>query len=246
MDLKTYLADEPAALSNLDRTPIRELVAQKIATLIASGVISTGDVLPSERDLATAMSVSRETIRGALLILSTHGILSVTQGARTTVVSDQVSHIVKEIAQYPTSADYTLKEVHEARLLVEEHLVRAAADRIDDHTLGLLRSMIGAQESSMDDPIRFLISDREFHTTIYRAGNNSPLAVVASNLYSYLLDHRRRIVAKPGSIAISIEDHKAILAGLESRDPDQAASAFATHEARIYETTQRLLGSILT
>ncbi len=241
MDIRKILADGPTALSEMDRAPVREIVAQKIAKLIASGVISKGDALPSERDLAAAMSVSRETVRGAVLILSTHGILSVNQGARTTVISDQVGHIVKEIAQYPTGADYALKEVHEARLIVEEHVVRAAAKRIDAQTLDLLRHMIRSQEASTDDPVRFLISDREFHTAIYRAGGNTPLADVASNLYSYLLDHRRKIVAEPGNIATSIQDHKVILAGLEARDPDAAASAFSVHETRIYATTQRLL-----
>jgi DNA-binding FadR family transcriptional regulator len=106
--------------------------------------------------------------------------------------------------------------------------------------LNSLRRSIAAQEAASDDPVRFLICDREFHTAIYRASGNAALADIASDLYSYHLDYRRRAVAQPSSIATSITDHRAILAGLEARDPDAAAWAFATHETRIYTTTKQL------
>lgn len=241
LNIRELLAKGTTGLSGMDRASVREVVAQKMANLIASGAIAVGDILPSERDLAAAMSVSRETIRGAILILSTHGVLQVTQGARTTVVSDDVGHFVKDVARIRTVADYKLQEVHEARLFVEEQVVRAAASRIDTATLDLLRRMIRSQEAAVSDPVRFLISDREFHTAIYRSGGNAPLADVATDLYAYLLDQRRTIITQPGRIASSIEEHKVILSGLETRDPDAAAAAFADHETQIYTTTQQLI-----
>lgn len=227
--------------SDLSRQTMKEKVAGKIATAIASGVLSVGDVLPGERELASALSVSRETVRGAISILSTRGILSVVQGARTTVASQDVGDLAVEAALYRNVARYDLEDVHQSRLLIEEHLAREAALRINDETLAVLRSSLEAQKECLDDPVRFLICDREFHTVIYKASGNLVLADVAADLYSYLLDHRRKVVARSGSITTSISDHTTILKGLETRDPDEVARGFKVHETRIYVTTKKLL-----
>jgi len=240
MDLRAILTDDGATLSGVPKQSMKDFVVQKIATFIATGILDLGDPLPSERELAAALSVSRETVRGAILILSTKGILSVAQGTRTVVASTEVGELAVQSARFRDISGYSLDDVHEARLLIEDQVARAAATRIETATLETLRKSIEAQEAAIDDPVRFLICDREFHTTIYRAGGNAALADMAADLYSYLLDHRRRAVAQPSSIATSIADHRAILAGLKARDADAAASAFAVHETRIYTTTKQL------
>lgn len=238
MDLKAILTDDGAVLNGVPKQSMKDFVVQKIATVIATGILDVGDPLPGERELAAALSVSRETVRGAILILSTRGILSVTQGTRTVVASAELGELAVQSARYRDISRYSLDDVHEARLLVEGEVARAAAVRVEAATLETLHKSIEAQEAAVDDPVRFLICDREFHTAIYRAGGNAALADMAADLYSYLLDHRRRVVAQPTSIATSIADHRAILAGLEARDPEAAARAFAIHETRIYTTTK--------
>jgi DNA-binding FadR family transcriptional regulator len=241
MDLRAILTDEVSTLNSVPKQSMKDYVVQKIATFIATGVLDVGDPMPGERELATALSVSRETVRGAILILSTRGILSVAQGTRTVVASTDVGELAIQAARFRDISHYSLDDVHEARLLIEERIARNAAGRIESATLDILHNSIGAQEAASNDPVRFLICDREFHTAIYRACGNAAMADMAADLYSYLLDHRRRAVAQPSSIAISIADHRAILAGLEARDPEATAKAFAIHETRIYATTQELL-----
>tara|TARA_R110001599_G_scaffold124684_8_gene297417 strand:+ start:322 stop:1068 length:747 start_codon:yes stop_codon:yes gene_type:complete len=241
MDVRALLADDAPGLGQVSRLSMKDSIADKLATLIGSGVLSIGDELPGERELAAALSVSRETVRGALLILSTRGIVSIIQGARTTVASCEVGDLAVAAARYRNVAQYGLKDVHEARLLVEARVARAATERIDAQTLDLLRASIEAQQACVSDPVRYLICDREFHTSIYRSCGNALLADMAADLYSYLLDYRRRAVALAGSIAVSIADHRAILAGLEQRDADAVICAFKIHETRIYETTRDLL-----
>ncbi len=241
MDAKTLLADSVSGRTHVPRQSMKDMIAQKLAVLIASGALSVGDELPSERDLASAMRVSRETIRGALLILSTRGILSVVQGARTTVVSADVGELALPDMPYRDVTAYSLDDVHEARLLVEATLARSAAQRIDAASLLRLRDLIAAQEAAGEDPVSFLISDREFHTVIYRAGANRVLADVATTLYAYLMDHRRRVVARPGAIGTSIADHRAIYDALARRDGEAVVAAFAVHEQRIYETTRQIM-----
>ncbi|NEI35975.1 FCD domain-containing protein [Rhizobium leguminosarum] len=240
MDVRAMLEDDVATLGGAPKTSTKDFVVQKITTFIATGILKVGDPLPGERELASALSVSRETVRGAILILSTRGILSVVHGMRTVVASVDVGELAIQAARYRDIAAYNLDDVHEARLLIEAQVARAAAVKIEPSTLEYLRKSIAAQEAACDDPVRFLICDREFHTAIYRSSGNAVLADVAADLYSYLLSHRRRVVSQPGSIASSIADHRMILAGLETRDPDAASAAFAIHETRIYTTTKLL------
>ncbi|MFO6463499.1 FadR/GntR family transcriptional regulator [Jannaschia sp. KMU-145] len=242
MDAHPLLAADGSGLGHLPRRSMKDAIAEKLATLIGSGALSVGDPLPAERELAAAMGVSRETIRGAFLILSTRGILSVVQGARTTVASDDVGDL--GLAAMPQSqvTAYGLDDVHDARLLVEARVARLAVETMQADDLARLDTLIDAQNGARDDPVRYLILDREFHTIIYRASGNAVLSDIAATLYSYLLGHRRRAVARPGAIDRSIADHRTILDALGARDGDALAHAFGVHERRIYETTRQLLG----
>lgn len=241
MDAQTLLGEESAGLGPVARQSMKDRIAGKLAALIGSGALTVGDVLPAERDLAAGMGVSRETVRGALLILSTRGILSVVQGARTTVASADVGEL--GLTEMPPAgvAAYALDDVHEVRLLIEARVARLATERTSEAALNRLEALTAAQERAGDDPVRFLVSDREFHTSLYRACGNAVLADAATTLWSYQLDHRRRAVARPGAIATSIAEHRAILSALRARDAAAAEAAIGAHERRIYETTRALL-----
>ena len=231
-----------AALSSVARPSMRDTIARRLAALIGSGALSVGDALPSERELASAMGVSRETIRSALTILSARGIVSVVHGARTTVASDEVGELgLPRVLPEAAGRGYGLDDIHEGRLLVEGHIAHLVAGRMRPDALDRLAGLIAAQERATGDPVRYLILDREFHALIYRACGNKVLGDLAVTLYSTLLDHRRRVVARPGAIARSIDDHRAILAALKARDGDAVAAAFGVHERRIYETTRQIM-----
>ncbi|WP_099825564.1 FadR/GntR family transcriptional regulator [Oceaniglobus indicus] len=237
------LAGQTGLIGSVSRSTVRDVIAGKLAALIASGVLSVGDELPGERELASALSVSRETVRGAVQILAAHGILKVAHGARTTVAKSDLGGFAVQTAHARAVQSYDLESVHAARLLVERQVVRDAAREIGERTLGQLRRSLKAQADCLDDPVRFLLCDREFHLLIYRACGNPLLADMATDLYNYLLEYRRRIVARAGSIQASIADHHDIFAALEAHDEEAAAIAFGHHEMRIYKTTKAFLAA---
>ena len=243
MNDSIFLAAHSPALEKVAHHSMKDKIAERFATLIASGVLSVGDAFPSERDLAATMGVSRETIRGALLILSTKGIVSVVQGARTKVASADVGDLGMSVLSNRPVTDYTLDDVHEGRLMVEARVAVLAATRVVPATLDQLGALIETQENAMSDPVRFLIADREFHTTLYQSCGNAVLCDLATTLYSYLLDHRRRAVAAPGAIARSIEDHRVILSALAASDGDALVQALGVHERRIYDSTRALIAA---
>jgi DNA-binding FadR family transcriptional regulator len=223
------------------RRTVKDMIVDKLASLIATGVLQIGDELPSERDLAMALSVSRETVRGAVQTLAGRGIVETSQGARTCVVSTDVGRVHGGFTGPGAINRYEIDAVHAARLLVERAVVAEAALRIDDEGLARLDALLAVQASTMDDPIRFLISDREFHGTIYRASQNPLLCDFVIDLYTYMLEQRRSAVSQPGAIRRSYEDHKAIVRALRAHDPAATAAAFGEHIERIYVTTRSVL-----
>lgn len=223
------------------RRNVRDIVADKIASLIAAGMLQVGDVLPSERDLAAALQVSRVTVRGGMQILATRGIIEVSHGARTRVITTDVGPVTAGLREPKLINSYDIETIHAARLLVERTVVAEAAARIDAPTLSLLEDLLAAQQAAADDPVRFLISDREFHLAIYRASGNPVLADFVGDLYAYMMEHRRKAVSQPGAIMKSCEDHVAIVAALRAHDADATVRAFEVHLDRIYATTRSVL-----
>jgi DNA-binding FadR family transcriptional regulator len=222
---------------------IRDIVCEKFQTLIASGVLQVGDVLPGERELAEALDVSRETVRGAIQILAGRGIVEVSHGTRTRVARSDVGPVTIGIGTAKAINSYDIEAVHSARLVVERNVVAKAAARIDEATLDRLEDNLVAQKATKDDPVRFLICDREFHVAIYRAAKDPLLCDITIDLYAYMLEHRRRAVSRPGAIAKSCRDHAAIVAALRAHDVGAVVAAFDHHLNRIYRTTRVVLES---
>ncbi|WP_449255315.1 FadR/GntR family transcriptional regulator [Bosea sp. (in: a-proteobacteria)] len=235
------LAEVPSFRDAIVKRSLKNVIADRIAGLIASGLVQVGDTLPSERQLASSLNVSRETTRGAILLLASRGILEISHGARTRVVRSDVGEITIGFGQARAINAYDIDSVHDARLLIERRVVADAARRIDDAALAALDGFLAVQKEAFDDPVGFLICDREFHATIYRASGNALLADFATDLYTYMMEYRRTAVARPGAIATSYADHAAIVAALRDHDPDAAVAAFAVHTDRIYQTTQSAL-----
>jgi DNA-binding FadR family transcriptional regulator len=218
----------------------KEMIRDKIVSLIASGILQVGDELPGERELATMLMVSRETVRGAVQRLAGEGIVQVSQGARTRIAKVDVDVGAQRIGvTNPTSINgYSLDQVHAARLLVETAVVAEAARHLSADDIRRLEDSIRAQELASSDPVRFLICDREFHLTIYYASPNRLLADFVVDLYTYMLDHRRIAMGKPGAIEKSLEDHRFIVRALKMRNPEAVAAAFANHILRILDTSR--------
>ena len=180
-------------------------------------------------------------MRGGVQSLAARGVLAVVQGTRTRVVSSDVGREFKRLREPRFVNEYPLHDIHAARLLVERTVVGDAAERIDAETLVFLKESLRTQHAAVDDPVRFLISDREFHLAIYRACGNAALSDYVGDLYAFMMEHRRRAVSVPGAALRSCGDHQLIVEALERRDRAATVDAFEIHINRIHETTLTIL-----
>lgn len=241
--LDSNLLMPPSGTSaGLERRSAGDAVCEKLAMAIASGVFRIGDSLPGERELASTFGVSRETVRGAVRMLAGCGILDVSHGTRTRVRSDDVSALKLSASRIQEINRYTIEDVHKARWLVEQDVVADAAEKIDTATLEFLETSLDQQAAAMDDPVRFLICDRDFHAAIYKACGNPLLSNFVIYLYGYMMGHRRQAMSQPGAIEQSHADHRAIVAALKAHDRKATQQAFGRHLDRIYTSTKSAAG----
>ena len=232
--------DAPLNLQNLknglSKLTIREQVSHRLAAMVQSGILRTGDELPSERELAATLEVSRETVRGAIQMLAAIGMVEISQGSRTKIARTEGFPQYNSVTQ-PVLPGRSADEVYHARLLVEIPVIRAAVESIDNDGIARLRRLVDAQREMVGDTIRFQISDAEFHDAIYQASGNDLVAGFLHELFSFGMEYRRHVLLREGSVSLSLADHIEILDGFERRDPTAAAEAMLNHLHRIHRTT---------
>jgi DNA-binding FadR family transcriptional regulator len=222
--------------AGLSKRTVREQITDKLAGMIASGMLRPGDELPSERDLAAALEVSRETVRGAIQALAARGMIGVAQGARSRVLGPEGWLVAPPASPL---ARYTPEEVHAARLLLEVAAVREAAVRMDEATLRHLHFLVEAQGRALRDPAAFHICGTEFHVGLHRAAGNRLLTAFLQEVYGQAQQLRRPALEAPGAARRSWQDHQRILQAIAARDPEAAAAAMAAHLGRIHQPVRR-------
>src|SRR5579859_3415911 len=156
----------PEIRRHIVRRTVKDLIAEKLMALISTGVLQIDDELPGERALSTLLSVSRETVRGAIGVLAARGIVEVVHGSPTRVARVDLGPFRNGVTTAGTINSYDIESVHGARLLVERAAVAYAAAHISTETLRVLQESLKAQRLLFRDPVQFLICDREFHAAI--------------------------------------------------------------------------------
>jgi DNA-binding FadR family transcriptional regulator len=227
----------PGLGNQLSKKTIKEQISDKLAYMICSGLLQIDDELPSERELAAMLDVSRETVRGAIQTLAAQGMIEVSQGARTKVIRNEGYALHDAVSSLRGLKDYKVDTVYEARKVVEIAVVRDAAVRIGDKEIKRMEGLLKAQATMFEDPVRFQMSDREFHSIMYEASSNPLLVTFVQDLYAYALDYRRKVMKEAGAVKRSFEDHAVILEALRTHDPDLAGEAIAAHLDHVYKTT---------
>jgi len=202
---------------------VGHLVAQRLARMVHAGILESGDLLPSERDLSQAFSVARQTIRSALATLESGLMIALSHGRRARVLGPgrlqppDYGEVLKKVAQR------SVHELFEARLAVETQVAAVSAALISPAALERLQSLAEQRRASADDSVAVSIIDFEFHACLHQAARNELLAGLALDFYCCTAP-RRGQVGTGGPAG-----HESLLAALRSRDPIAASHAMREH-----------------
>jgi DNA-binding FadR family transcriptional regulator len=212
------------------------VVADRIQALIRDQRIQPGERLPSERDLAVQLSVSRASLREALLALELGGAIEVRGGSGV-----YVSEVAEPDARLPEAGPGPF-EVLSARRLIEAEITAIAARVATDSAIDAILVAVEAMERQHASQSHHELADRNFHLAIARATGNSALVGVMD----YLWDQRGRLWHKLKEhfqteelSDETLSDHRRILAAIAAHDPAAAKRAMRAHLERVTRTFSR-------
>jgi DNA-binding FadR family transcriptional regulator len=219
------------------RKAFEEAVAQ-IVEAVRDGELVSGDRLPSERTLASQMGISRPTLREAMKLLASAGVVNVERGpgGGTFIKSDLVPMTLLQ-DRMSLRVDQ-LSDVLEARRIIEPRIAEAAAIRADQDDFDALARIISKQRQFVGDREHLMELDRRFHLSVARATRNRMLVAQMKLLFRQLEIVRDMAVRADDEYEWSIEIHEQTLRAIMSRDlelVDQVMDEHLGYLERLWE-----------
>jgi DNA-binding FadR family transcriptional regulator len=205
-------------------------VAAYLEREIASRGLLPGDKLPTERELAAQLSVSRATVRAALQDLAGKHLLERTPGRGTLVAAPPAP--VSELYARLANVDQAQQDVAELRGSLEPLVAELAAFRSSAADLIQLQDVLNGSNEHLS-PEEALRLDVQFHTLLAQASRNQLMATVLTLSSSWTSEMRLRSHSTIEGRRSSIDGHRHILDALASRDATGAGIAMRNHLADV-------------
>jgi DNA-binding FadR family transcriptional regulator len=205
-------------------------VAAYLEREIASRGLRPGDKLPTERELAATLSVSRATVRSALQDLESKHLLERTQGRGTIVAAPPAE--VNELYARLANVESAQQDVAEMRGAMEPLVAELAALRSSPADLIQLQDVLAGSSEHLS-PEEALRLDIQFHTLVAQAARNQLMTTVLTLTSSWTSDVRLRSHSTIEGRKLSIEGHRQILSAIQTRDATAAGIAMRDHLAEV-------------
>jgi DNA-binding FadR family transcriptional regulator len=225
----------------LDAGPIRRRklsddVRERIIRRIHDGDLRPGDALPSERELMAILGVGRPAIREAMQGLASLGLVQVRHGERPRVAPPRLDLLAEQMGlamrHVLTHDDTILKQLKEARAVVETGAARLAASTRTKAQLEALRDTLARQLLARSDPGEFMRRDGDFHALLAGVSGNVVLSAAVRAVFDWMARFHPRAVHMSGLEQLTLDEHEAIYAAVAAGDGDAAAEAMRAHLAR--------------
>jgi DNA-binding FadR family transcriptional regulator len=219
-------------IQTIENQRLYRQIADQLSGLIASGEFSNGQRLPSERELAALLGVSRQSVREALIALEIAGKVEVRVGAGIYVAAPRPVPVAD-----PEMEGQGPFELLRARWLIEGEIAAVAAREGRPDDIAAIRSAVEEMQRRELHNRSADTADRDFHLGIAAATHNSALLSVVHDLW----DRGRGAIWKrmehhfqtPELRAAALRDHRAILEAIEGHDERGARGAMRQHLERV-------------
>lgn len=209
-------------------------VVEQLEQAIQSGVHPVGGRLPSERELAERLGVSRPVVREAIIVLESRGLVQTRHGSGVFVQTDTPS-----AAAATVDSDSGPFEVIEARRLLEGEIAALAAELVTERQIAEMQRLIDRIADMRLDNATREKADRAFHIALARVTGNDVLVGIVEKLWDmryqsalceYFFRRAREIGIEP-----PVDEHQTVLEAVKARDAEAARSAMREHLARVTE-----------
>ncbi len=214
---------------------IADAVVEQIESMIVDGILKEGRKLPSERELAEAMGVSRPKLREALQTLETRGLVTVRHGEGSFIASLTGRAMSPALLALYARHGRAFYDYLEYRREQEGFAARIAAQRATSSDKERLTEIIAEMQSAWenDDLDASQEADLRLHVAIVDASQNTTLIHMMASVYDLtrqgVFYNRKFLRTMDGTGARLLQQHKDIVDAILDGDPARAEQAARVH-----------------
>jgi len=224
---------------------LSDSAVDQILGLVNAGQLAPGSRMPPERELITRLGVSRTSLREAIRILETLGVLRVVPGRGTWVREDYQQPKLGETIAWLPSHEHDVMQLFEVRETLEVKAAQLAAERATaDELVSMSVSIQRLQEAiAAGDYDGMLAADSMFHEALGAASGNALLVELLGHVYSMVQRVRKALIAMPGRPEAILREHISVMEAILSRNARLAAKAIQTHDRKAEEAARAAIAA---
>lgn len=211
---------------------VHEQIIEQIRDMIIDGTLKKGDKLPTERNLAEQLGVSRASVREALRALEIMGLVESRQGDGNFIRQSFESSLYEPISLMFMLEESKPKDILELRRMIEIEAASLAAVNMTDEQIKDLKNLVDNMKTSEneDENVQF---DIQFHYKIAEASGNflvvNILNVISNIMDKFIKNARSMIISNEENWKNLNEQHENIYNAIYAHDPNAASLAMRKH-----------------
>lgn len=208
-------------------------IAEQIRNSILAGEFTPGEKLPPERELAEMFGVSRPSVREALNVLASAGLVMSYQGGGTVVLSLVETAACNPLSELIRSQQERALDVIEVRKCMESWTAYYAAQRALPDDIRRMEEIVSAMERNLEGLHPSEDLDANLHILIARATHNIVWLHLMQNLFDAMKEFQqgvwRAVYLTSEDHHLLYQHHRTIFEAIRARDADMARQAMMTH-----------------
>jgi GntR family transcriptional repressor for pyruvate dehydrogenase complex len=219
------------AFAPIERRKVYELVSERLEAQIGTA-LKAGQPLPPERELADRYGVGRSSVREALRMLESRGLIE-SRGSGTFVVAAWRNPFREPLSVVVAGEDVDRAQLFEVRRMIEAEAAALAAKRRTEDQLLQMHEATDDMELELAVADRFIAADIRYHLVVAEATGNRLLLRLMQAIRDGLTEMFGTVFKYPGGPERSVAQHRLITEAIESEDPDRARQLMTDHILRV-------------
>jgi len=229
-----------AVFESVKTTRISDQIAAQVRRLLLEGKLTPGQRLPTENELAEQFAVSRTSVREALSVLESEGLVERHKNGGTFMRKYSLKQVLSSF-QFPPKMDHELfADLVEVREWLEVQIVKLASERAEDEDLLRIQRTLEMMEQDIAAGNSGVESDVLFHQCLAIATKNQILAGLVLSIGQMMKDTRARTLSVPGRLEACLAEHKAIYEAVREHDTERGCRLIREHLAIVREILNTL------
>lgn len=218
-------------------------IVQQIKAHIFEGRLAPGDRLPSEKELTEQFGVSRITVRDAMRVLESQGLVEIKVGAGggafvAVPSTDPINMVMTDLLRLH---GVSIPELIEARLVIETSIVTFAAQRATPEDITAMREALAeAKRARANGDFHFTPYSVNFHIALAKAARNRVLLFTVNSFRTPFYQTLDKLLPDDQMGERAIEDHQRILDAVERHDAAGACRIMQEHLSYFEKRAEKL------